>query len=136
PADGALAGDLLLATVPDFADLTKGCVQRIDVTDLAVTCLVENEALGGFASGIAVGADGIWFAAVSGFAAGPDDFGAIGRLVRLEPDSLEVVADIGRADHRPFDVAVCPTGHVVTADAAGGVRVHGAGGAEGEGELL
>src|SRR5690606_35392652 len=41
PADGALAGDLLLASVPDFADLTKGCVQRIDVTDLAVTCLVE-----------------------------------------------------------------------------------------------
>jgi hypothetical protein len=122
PGGGPLGGDLLVATAPSYADLTQGCVARISIGAApAASCWIDNAELGGYAGGIAPTlTDGVWLAAVSGF--DPADFGALGALRRH--DGAALAAALSGAAERIFDVVACPTGHVVVADAAGGVRVY------------
>jgi hypothetical protein len=129
PADGALAGDLLVATV-DYDQLTTGCIERIHTGDTpSAACLIENQRLGGYASDIAAGVGGVlYLALIRGYDAGGPD--AV--LTSYDPgsDSLRE-APISPAGQRIFDLAWCPGDLLLAADAAaGGIRVYAAGGAE------
>lgn len=121
PEGGALGGDLLLATAPSFADLTQGCLQQIGIGGESEGCLVENSDLGGYANGLRYGPEGtLYISVTTGF--DQDDQGPLGELLPYADGSLG--ASMTPAEHRPFDVAVCPTGHVAVSDAAGGLRVY------------
>jgi hypothetical protein len=91
----------------------------------AASCWIDNDALGGYAAGVAPDQDGAWIAVVSGFG---EDFGPLGALRHHDGEALADAAT--PATHRVFDVAACPTGHLVTADAGGGARVYDADGDE------
>jgi hypothetical protein len=128
----ARGAELLLATVPSFGDLTMGCVERISAGETvpAASCLIDNAALGGYASGIApIGDTGpIWFSTVTGF--DPEDFGALGTLRKYDPTGAALGASVSPAEQRILDVAACPTGELFVADSAGGARVYRADGDE------
>ena len=123
-ADGT--GNLLVATVPNFGDPTEGCVQRIQTAGtVGVECAVENRELSGYASGISGPSDELWIAVTEGFA---DDFKPLGKLVRVVDGA--VMPAVTPAEQRAFDVAACPNGSVVIADASGGLRVYDSAGVE------
>lgn len=125
-------GDLLVATVPDFGDLTAGCVERVTTGPTPTAgCLVDNADLGGFASGLAPVAGAVWIATTGGF--GESDPMQLRRF-DLTDDALGAPASPDT--QRVFDVAACPTGHLAVADAAGGARIYDADGAELTTELL
>jgi hypothetical protein len=129
-AGGAYGGDLLIATVPNYGDLSEGCVERISTgeTPAAGGCLVQNSDLGGYAGGIAVQDDDkIWFAVVEGFDS--TDFGPLGKVLTYASSTLSS-ASVTPSGQRPFDVALCPTGQVAVSDATAGVRVYGSDGTE------
>jgi hypothetical protein len=124
---------LVIATAPNFGDLTEGCVDVITTDgEPTVECLVENAALGGYAGALATDDQGVWLAVVEGF--DPDDFGPIGSLRHFTVGVKNLPTGLGEAvnpaSERPFDVARCPTGELVVSDAAGGVRVYGGDGVE------
>lgn len=123
-SESRLAGDLAIATVPNYGDLTEGCVEQISVTGpLAVDCLLSNEELGGYASGMAFAGATAWFAVTEGWDS--EDYKALGAVRTYDVASGSLGADpLTAAEERPFDVAVCPTGHVLVSDAAGGIRVY------------
>ena len=124
---------LLIATLPNFADLTEGCLEQITLGGSPASggCLVQNSDLGGYAASYipTIDNDAVTIAVTVGF--NTDDFGPEGSirvfdlvLGELEPQSLT-------PDYqRPFELALCPTGHLVVADAIGGVRVYDAAGLE------
>jgi DNA-binding beta-propeller fold protein YncE len=120
PVDGALGGDLLVTTT-DFAG--TGCIERI-ATEAPGShgCLIEESALGGYASRLGASSDRVIAAVNTSFtAAALHAVSAAGEL------SAAMTADTAK----PTDVAVCPTGEVVVADGnAGGLRVFDAAGAE------
>lgn len=129
PAGSALAGDLLVATV-DFGALTTGCIERIRTGDAPEAgCLVENQALGGYASDLAAGADDtLYLAIIRGYGAGGPD--AVMTSYDLGASQLRP-APISPAEQRIFDVAWCPGDLLLAADAErGGVRVYAADGSE------
>lgn len=128
PAGSALGGDLLLSTVIFGPELTTGCVQRIGVEPPAAKgCLVENAVLGGYATGLAYRDDTLVIAVTSGF----DASGAVATLRAFDASAGTLLdAPVVPAEHRSFDVAVCPSGELVAADAAGGMRVYDASGEE------
>lgn len=126
PEGSALGGDLLMPTVDFNAGLTTGCIERIAVTPAPETkgCLIDNSALGGYASGLAYDAESevLYIAVTTGF----DALGTVAHVVRyhaaegmLEPEPITA------PDERVFDLARCPTGDWVAADASGGIRVYG-----------
>ncbi len=135
PAE-VLDGDLVVATVPNFGDLTEGCLERIALSDPPVSsCLIENSELGGYASAVAEASDGALLIAVTeSFDTG--DFGPLGFVVSYDPEEGLAGSPMTASSHRPFDVAVCPSGDIAMADAAGGVRVFSASGQELTSELL
>src|SRR5205823_5612381 len=57
---GGAGGDLLIETVPNFADLTMGCVARVKTTGAPAAngCLVGNGALAGYLTGMTIDATG------------------------------------------------------------------------------
>ena len=123
PAAGGLGGDLLMATVDFGSGLTAGCVERIGVSDPpeAKGCLLQNTDLGGYASGYTSGDGELFVTVTSGF----DKMGTAAHVEyyavaddQLMPSTFE------HGDQRLFDVARCPTGEWVFADAAGGIRVY------------
>lgn len=127
--DGPLGGDLLIATV-DFSDLTTGCVERIATAPEPGSsgCLVENSALGGYASGMAYSPEGMLYLAVTeGYDPGP-----IAKMVRFDAQGDMLLPEsLSPGEQSPFDLVRCPTGELVVADAAaGGVRVYDADGEE------
>lgn len=127
PPDSALAGDLLSGTVT-FDDLTGGCLERIRTgAEPGSSCLVRNSAMGGFAGGYAAGTDAVYIAVTSGYEAE----GPVATLLTYDV-TIGALADepITPAAQRPIDVARCPTGHFLVADAAGGIRVYTPGGEE------
>jgi DNA-binding beta-propeller fold protein YncE len=126
----SLKGDLMVATVPSYADLTQGCVDRISVSGpLAVDCLITNQELGGYASGMAFTGLSAWFAVTEGWDS--EDYKALGAVRSYDVGSATLRDEpLTAAEERPFDVAVCPTGYVLVSDAAGGLRVY-----DGESEL-
>ena len=136
PAEGALAGDLLVAMIPNYGDLTEGCVERVSTQGLPASngCLVTNAALGGYPSGIAFAGDTIWFAITEGWDS--EDYKAIGKVCPFDVATATLGACVTGSEQRPFDVAVCPTGEVLVADAAGGLRVYSGAGAELTSDLI
>lgn len=131
PTDSALGGDLLVATV-DYADGNNGCIERIDIDaggEPDSTCLVSNTTLGGYAGGLAYqpATDTLYVARIAGF----DDGGPVGALVTYDV-ALDALAEepITPAEQRAVDIARCPTGELVVADALAGVRVFTAEGTE------
>ncbi|HET6611839.1 MAG TPA: hypothetical protein VFG83_07630 [Kofleriaceae bacterium] len=128
---------LFIATLPNYGDLTQGCIESIHAVAVPLYqgCAVDNADLGGYASGLSVTGDGAFYVAVTeGF--DPDDFGALGSLVKVDGDGDGAVTDLSPDDQRIFNVARCPTGQLAVADAAGGVRIYGADGTEITTELL
>ena len=124
---------LLVSTVtdPTFVDLTGGCLEQVDVAGRKSTCLIENREIGGFAASYLEHPDGsLLLAATRGY----DERGPIAELLSFAG------ADIGarpmNSDGRPFDLATCPTGHVVAADGRQGLRVWNSSGLELTGEPL
>jgi DNA-binding beta-propeller fold protein YncE len=133
PSTGPLGGDLLVTTVPNFGDLTEGCLERVSTgaTPASNGCLVENAALGGYASGYAYDAtaDRLWLAVTEGWDS--EDFGTLGALWHYDAIAGALADEAVSADaHRPGGVTLCPTGHAVTTDSAGGLRVYTPAGAE------
>lgn len=129
PAGSALAGDLLVATV-DYGALTTGCIERIRTgATPSAGCLVQNQALGGYAGDIAASADDtLYLAIIRGYGAGGPDavltsYDLAAGQVRQSP--------ISPAGQRIFDVAWCPGDLILAADAErGGMRVYAADGSE------
>lgn len=128
-AGSALGDDLLMPTV-DFGDLTQGCIERIRTGDTPGSeCLVQNSALGGYASDLAYAPDDTLYIAVTRGYDGPvpqaslTSYDVAGQTLRD--------AAISPAGQRIFDVALCPTGELLAADAEdGGIRVYAADGSE------
>lgn len=126
PASSAFAGDLLIPTVPSFEDYSTGCVARVSAS--GASCAVTNMELGGFVTGLAVGAKLYLsvlvdqsFTTVSGTL----------RAVDLATGALDG-SPLSTASEQIGDVAACPDGTVVAVDStmnAAGVRVY-QGGAE------
>ncbi len=136
PADGALAGDLLVTMIPNYGDLTQGCVERIATQGLPASkgCLIDNAELGGYASGIAFAGDTIWLAVTEGWDS--EDYKALGKVCSYDAASGILGACVTTSEQRPFDVASCPTGELLVADAAGGLRVYSSAGEELTSELI
>lgn len=129
-AGSELDGDVLIATSPDFADLAgSGCVERIEVASDGMLsnagCLVDNETLGGFASALTYDGrtDSVWMAVTESY--DDTDFGPRGYAAawRMSPGEME--SAFTDQDYRPLDIAVCPSGHIVTSEFAVGLRVYG-----------
>jgi hypothetical protein len=118
---------LLVTTVDDFGTPAGGgCVERIAIDKAGGRsggCLVENADLGGFASAVAPdpAGDRLWMTVTTSF--DPKDLGPRGELVSVPADGAEVVRHELAEEVRPMDLALCPTGHLVVADATQGVRV-------------
>ncbi|WP_428267296.1 YncE family protein [Haliangium sp.] len=138
PAGGPLAGALLVATV-DFAnlsdgDLTRGCLERIDLASgpapgpsqpaTARGCLIDNQALGGYVSTHVHEPDGSVLHLVVTEGYGPD--GAVSHAIDydLQADQLQE-RHLTPPSEAPIDLVRCPNGTIVGADArAGGIRVY------------
>lgn len=139
PTSSPLGGDILVATIPSWADLTQGCLERISTgaTPSSGGCLLDNETLGGYVSGCDYdqGTNTLWVVVTESF--DEVDYMAHGKLMAcdlsVEPPACEQLSETGQ---RPFDLARCPTGQVVVADAGGGLRVYDASGTELTTDLL
>jgi hypothetical protein len=116
-AEGSFAGDLLLATVPDYADYSVGCLVRISTgATPAATCGPTNETLGGYVNRLVFEEDRL-FAVVSHF---DSEFNATGWLVRF--DGTGTAGDPITPETQVIqDVAVCGW-HVFLADKAFGAE--------------
>lgn len=130
PVTGALAGDLLISTVLFGEDLTTGCLERIGVGPAPASrgCLIENAALGGYATGYAYGPDDtIYVAVTTGF----DIDGTVARVMTYDVETGMLGATaITPEEQRVFDLTRCPDGEWIFADARGGIRVYDADGQE------
>jgi hypothetical protein len=126
------SGSVLIPTVPDFGDLTAGCVELVRAepgrAPEAAGCLLSNADLGGYASALAwdAGAERLWLTVTTGF--DPDDYGPRGHAVAWDPDDAQLGEPATSDEVRPMDVAACPTGHIILSDATRGVRVYAPGG--------
>ena len=133
-ASGPLAGDLLVPTAPRFLEpAAAGCLERVHIGEgdapAGAGCLVDNEALGGFAAALAEAADGrIWMAVTTGF--DPDDYGALGFAAAWDPEAGSLAEPLTAQGVRAMDVAACPGGSLAVSDATLGVRVYAASGDE------
>lgn len=120
PVDSPLEGDLLIATVPDFsAPSAGGCVERLRPgAELeALGCLVDNAALGGYASAYEYGAGKVWIAVSASFTEA--------RLLRFDMGGGLEAQPRSPAAQQVTDLAVCPSGDLVVNDlAGGGLRVY------------
>lgn len=127
PADGALHGDVLVPSVPDFsAPGGPGCVEEVTVAGADSVdhgCLVDNSRLNGYVSALAYdeALDGVWFSVTTSF--DPDDFGPHGYVAAYRVSDDEMDPHLTKSSERPMDLALCPTGHLVISDATRGVRV-------------
>ncbi len=113
-----LGGDLLITTVPNFGDLSQGCLERINLDRTLGGCLVENSELGGYAASYGENSSGsVSLAITTGFGeAGPD-----GYVARYEAGTLTALI----TGTQSFDIASCPTGELAVAEAGQGLRIFG-----------
>jgi hypothetical protein len=135
PADSALGGDLLIGAVT-FPDLMVGCLERISTGPAPASngCVVDNAELGGYASSYAHGSDDTLYIAVTeGFDPGP-----ISTVRRYDAATATLLPEpMTPPEQSIFDLARCPTGELIMADAAaGGVRVYTEAGDELTGPVL
>jgi len=117
--------DLVVATVPSFADSTMGCLARIFADGSGAECLAENAALGGFAASYrSCSTEDLVVSVTAGF--DENDFGPFGSVVQVGDGTVSMA--LTSVDERPFDLARCPTGHIVVSQVQQGVRVFEPGG--------
>jgi hypothetical protein len=122
-------GDLVIPTVPSFADVTLGCVERITpgATPVAAGCVVSNQELGGYVARIDFqllgGTTPMQWMVVSKF-----DTEARGNLQGYDLESNLLWPDpLSPATQVLVDLVICPNNMVVVADqtmAANGLRVY------------
>jgi hypothetical protein len=132
---GVLGGDLVIPTVPSFSDFSTGCVERVQTgaTPRANGCVVENQALGGYASRVDVQLPGELPGELLG---GPLLWLVVSKYDTEPHGNLQgfdlMTSKLWPAPASPptqllVDLAVCPSGLVVVADqttAANGLRVY------------
>ena len=129
PSTGALAGDLLVNTTPSFADLTAGCLERVSTGAAPASggCLIQGTEMGGYAGSYAYGADDtVWVAVTAGW----DENGTMAAVHTYDAEAATFDSTPVTGTQRAFDLALCPTGHAVFADTAGGMRVYSRDGLE------
>ncbi|HEU0032701.1 MAG TPA: hypothetical protein VFQ53_18850 [Kofleriaceae bacterium] len=111
-------GDLVIPTVPSFGSFTAGCVERIipGATPAVGSCVVNNSALAGYVSRIALDPAGAtMLMIVSKFDTAPH-----GRL-RAFDLATSTLADPATPDAQVLvDAVVCPNGKLVVSDQASG----------------
>ncbi|HEY8142305.1 MAG TPA: hypothetical protein VIG06_06530 [Kofleriaceae bacterium] len=132
-SSGPMAGDILVPTAPKFLDpAAAGCIERVHIageTPAGAGCLVDNEAMGGFAAGLAAGEDDrLWIAVTTGF--DPDDYGPIGYAAAWDAEAGALAEPLSGSGVRAMDVAACPGGALTVSDSTLGVRVFAASGDE------
>jgi hypothetical protein len=123
--------DVWVGTVDDFSDPTAGgCIQDLSLGGFEPGCMVDNAALGGFASAMAWDPvdERLWVTVTTGF--DEEDYAPIGKLVSVDILTGEVEPVPLAEGIRPMDLALCPSGHLVISDATRGVRVLAPGGRE------
>lgn len=126
----SFGSELIIATVPSFADLTSGCVEQISTGDSPSSrCVIDNSDLMGYASSIA-SLDGSRLLISVTEAFDGTDFGPLGYLVQYDLAAAGEPSPMTPSDQRPFDAVECPSGHIAVADAGGGVRIYDAAGTE------
>ena len=115
--------ELIVTTTEDFG-AGNGCVERITATGTegSAGCLVENSALGGYATTYRSDGDLVHLAVSTSFTEA--------KLVTVLDGALDDTS-MTAAGVQPTDIEVCPTGHVVVGDATGGgLRIYGGDGTE------
>jgi hypothetical protein len=127
PEDSIYGGDLLVATA-DFADHTKQCVVRIDPATGASSCAISNAELGGIANRYeADAASGRLYITPTHY----EGFSLRGALRTVDLATGAVAPQSwSPASQAISDLAVCPDGNVVAADATfggSGVRLFATG---------
>ncbi len=132
-SSGPLAGDILVPTAPKFLQpAAAGCLERVHIAGdgpEGASCLVDNEAMGGFAAGMAAGdRDRVWLAVTTGF--DPDDYGALGYAAAWDPAAGALEEPITGDGVRAMDIAACPGGALAVSHATLGVRVYATSGEE------
>jgi hypothetical protein len=137
PAGGPLGGDLLVDTV-NYGDLTANCLERISTGAHPASngCLIDHADLGGIITGAAWAPDDrLYLAITTGWDF--EDYQPLGKVMIYDAGTGELADEsMTPESQRAFDLALCPTGHVALADAAGGVRVYDPSGAEMTEEVL
>jgi hypothetical protein len=126
PEASTYAGDLLIATIPDYQNYATGCIERVSTAATAtVSCGLTNQEIGGFANALAVSPDGaMLYIAADTYDATFKQTGAL-RGFDLETGMLWT-APLSATAQVIVDVAACPGGDVVAADKtmnAAGLRV-------------
>ncbi|HUS29706.1 MAG TPA: hypothetical protein VMZ53_14480 [Kofleriaceae bacterium] len=124
PQAAVYFGDLLIPLVPNFGDLTQGCIARISTVNPAAptaACGPTNAELGGFANRLAVDSENnkLYIAVAESFTSGKL------RTVDLSNGAL-AAGSLSKAGQLIVDVQVCPGGDVVASDQttnATGLRV-------------
>jgi len=120
------AGDLVISTVEDFSG--PGCLERITPGVTTSTCMIENSALGGYASRITFDTghgQSVMWAAVAVF----DFTHANLRSYDLVTTTLSA-APLSPDGQKIVDAVQCPSGHLVVIDStqnANGLRVYDGG---------
>jgi len=128
PPGSTFGGDLLVPTVPSFTDTSTGCLVRVSTgsTPAANGCAVTNQDADGYLNHVDVSPDGdkVWLASFRYSADFSMEFGTL-RAIDLTDGTLGPV--VSNSAHIINDVAACPGGYVVAADAtfgAAGLRVY------------
>ncbi len=126
--------DLLIATVNRFPPFGgkepfTGCVERITTsgTPAAAGCVIDAAGMGGYATDIEVADGAIWLTVTTS-----TSFDA-SRVLVTDSNGTITTEMFSSAGQGPIDIAICPTGHVVTNDStfgASGYRVYTADGQE------
>ncbi len=136
PTASAFGGDVLVATTPDFASYTDGCIERITggSAPALIGCLVTNATLGGYVSDLVIVGDQV--AAAITTCQGGDCFGnpSTSDIAMIDEDGA-VDSKLMTASSHPTDIAVCPgTEEMIVADTdyadSPGVRIYSAAGVE------
>jgi hypothetical protein len=127
PQSSTFGGDLLLSVVPSFDTYTTGCVARVATGPTpTATCAtgLSNSDLGGFVTGIAIGATKMWLSVVV-----DQNFSTVSADLREVDMSSGMLASspVSPSTQKLGDVAACPDGSIVAVDSTAnsvGVRVY------------
>ncbi len=116
-----LSPTILIPTVTDFSNPMTGCIEKITAgpTPKADGCLVDNATLGGFVGGMESIGERLWLVVTY-----YGDSGPVGSLHTYDLATGTYSASLSPDSQILQGLARCPTGEVVVADTAGGLRVY------------
>lgn len=122
-------GDLVISTVPDFFDLSTGCIERIDLAGTPTSsCVIGLAEINGTPGRVDFHDNEMYFV-VTRFGAN----GAEAEVQGVDLDTNERIAAVTPATQVVVDFSICPGHEMVIADGtetANGLRVYGEDGAE------